>query len=217
MAEVLQTKDISATKKRRTKSKRIIPAIIGGAVLAAGIGGLGRTVFGGSSGGYNGNLIDGLKSFGNLFKGTSDISTAALSVSDTVKGPPGSLAKGGNLLAQGGNVLGTIFDKISGMSSTSWLGISTVADIFSGLFDDSDEILAEQFQDKLKFGYDELKSLEERTAMEVAAADRRNAASSTFMGHTAAPAIAEGVNVEQGYQPRPAASYGEFHPKGLLS
>lgn len=216
MAEVLQTKDISATKKRRTKSKRIIPAIIGGAVLAAGLGGLGRTVFGGSSGGSNGNLIDGLTRW---LKGTSDISKTALSASEiATAGTAGSLSRtGGNLLAQGGNVLGTIFDKISGMSSTSWLGISTVADIFSGLFDDSDEILAEQFQDKLKFGYDELKSLEERTAMEVAAADRRNAASSTFMGHTAAPAIAEGVNVEQGYQPRPAASYGEFHPKGLLS
>lgn len=209
MAEVLQTKDISATKKRRTKSKRIIPAIIGGAVMAAGIGGLGRTFFGGSSGGSIGNFLDGLNIFKKTSSGVSSISTGALARS--------AVGESVGALAQDGNVLGTIFDKISGMSSTSWLGISTVADIFSGLFDDSDEILAEQFQDKLEFGYKELESLEERTAMEVAAADRRNAASSTFMGHTAVPAIAEGVNVEQGYQPRPAASYGEFHPKGLLS
>ncbi len=177
--------------------------------MAAGIGGLGRTFFGGSSGGSIGNFLDGLNIFKKTSSGVSSISTGALARS--------AVGESVGALAQDGNVLGTIFDKISGMSSTSWLGISTVADIFSGLFDDSDEILAEQFQDKLKFGYDELESLEERTAMEVAAADRRNAASSTFMGHTAVPAIAEGVNVEQGYQPRPAASYGEFHPTGLPS
>ena len=132
MAEVLQTKDISATKKRRTKSKRIIPAIIGGAVLAAGIGGLGRTFFGGSSGGSNGNFLDGLNIFKKTSSGVSSISTGALARS--------AVGESVGALAQDGNVLGTIFDKISGMSSTSWLGISTVADIFSGLFDDSDEI-----------------------------------------------------------------------------
>ncbi len=177
--------------------------------MAAGIGGLGRTIFGGSSGGSNGNFFDGLNFLKRTSSGVSSISTGELA-SSAVGESVGALAKGGN-------ALGTIFDKISNMTAGNWLGVEAIARITQAFFDDSEKILAEQFQDKLQFGYDELESLEERTAMQVAGADRRNAASSTFMGHTAVPAIAEGVNVEQGYQPRPAASYGEFHPTGLPS
>jgi hypothetical protein len=113
-----------------------------------------------------------------------------------------------------------MFDKVSGMSGTQMIGLGSIlnvgGNVLSSLLSDEDEILAQAHQDDLDYKYAKLDQDKEIADALIHQAQRETGVASTFMGHTNPIAAVEGLNIEQGYTPKPAASFPEFHPTGGL-
>lgn len=222
------TSRLSVTKKKKSKSRYIIPAVIGTAALLSGFGG-----FGASSGK---SLFSSLGNFLGITKPASDVAKSAAQTftsrvpipvdSSTGQQLMGTLSSGsgastvGSILSGGGNFIKGMFDKVSGMSGTQMMGLGSIlnvgGNVLGSLLSDEDEILAQAYQDDLDYKYAKLDQDKEIADALIHQAQRETGVASTFMGHTNPIAAVEGLNIEQGYTPKPAASFPEFHPTGGL-
>lgn len=221
------TSRLSVTKKKKSKSRYIIPAVIGTAALLSGFGG-----FGASSGK---SLFSSLGNFLGFTKtAASDVAKSAaktftgdagkLIMPNKALDPISSSLSGettvGSILSGGGSFIKGMFDKVSGMSGTQMMGLGSILQVGGGILDsflsDEDEILAQAYQDDLDYKYAKLDQDKEIADALIHQAQRETGVASTFMGHTNPIAAVEGLNIEQGYTPKPAASFPEFHPTGGL-
>tara|TARA_R100000458_G_C8249119_1_gene226419 strand:+ start:263 stop:1000 length:738 start_codon:yes stop_codon:yes gene_type:complete len=218
---------ISVTKKKKRKSNWIIPAAIGTAALFAGWGGLGSST--------GGSIMDSIKGFFGFGKKAADTVSTISSASKlpgmlgsrmVAAGPTVTSAMGGapsflsSLGSDGGNLISNVFKSIGGMSGEKMMGwgslLSTVGSFASNLFDKSDEIAAEQFQDVMDYRYKALEQEKEIADAVLHQKQRELGVDSTFMGHTSPIATVEGLNVEEGYQPKKPATFADIHPTGGL-
>lgn len=223
------TSRLSVTKKKKSKSRYIIPAVIGTAALLSGFGG-----FGASSGG---SFFSSIGKFFGLGQKTAD-TVSTISSASKIPGMLGSrisdsgptitsgmagqsaFSSVGSILSGGGSFIKGMFDKVSGMSGTQMMGLGSIlnvgGNVLSSLLSDEDEILAQAYQDDLDYKYAKLDQDKEIADALIHQAQRETGVASTFMGHTNPIAAVEGLNIEQGYTPKPAASFPEFHPTGGL-
>ena len=194
---------LAVTPKKKSRMKKIVPAIVATAALAAGVG-----AFGGTSSAGGGGFLKGLKSlFG--FGGKSAAGTIATSAMDSVKGPPSWLTG----TASKSFSLGSIFDgvskaaswtfgKIKGMDAMDLYIGGKALEVAGNLLSDDEDFSQQNFEAQLEFDYEELRIKEEIAMAEIAAKNRANALSGTYMGFTSPTvANAEGVTTEQGYTP----------------
>ena len=222
------TSRLSVTKKKKSKSRYIIPAAIGTAALLAGFGGFGSAT--------GGNIFSSIGKFFGFGKPAA--STVAKSAAQTFTGDVGKLimpsealdpispAMGGSqsflstLGDKGGSLISNVFKSIGSMSGEKMMGwgsiLSTVGSFAGSLFDDSDEISAQKHEDLMEYRYKALEQDKEIADAMLHQAQRELGVKSTFMGHTSPIAAVEGLNVEEGYQPKPPKTYPEFHPTGGL-
>jgi hypothetical protein len=213
------TSRLSVTKKKKSKSRYIIPAVIGTAALLSGFGG-----FGASSGG---SFFSSIGKFFGLGQKTADtvgmlgsrISDSGPTITSGMAGQS-AFSSVGSILSGGGSFIEGMFDKVSGMSGTQMIGLGSIlnvgGNVLSSLLSDEDEILAQAHQDDLDYKYAKLDQDKEIADALIHQAQRETGVASTFMGHTNPIAAVEGLNIEQGYTPKPAASFPEFHPTGGL-
>jgi len=215
------TSRLSVTKKKKSKSRYIIPAVIGTAALLSGFGG-----FGASSGG---SFFSSIGKFFGLGQKTAAATAPTLQTVGSLIGGAGghrevgqfaSSSSVGSILSGGGSFIKGMFDKVSGMSGTQMMGLGSIlnvgGNVLSSLLSDEDEILAQAYQDDLDYKYAKLDQDKEIADALIHQAQRETGVASTFMGHTNPIAAVEGLNIEQGYTPKPAASFPEFHPTGGL-
>lgn len=229
------TSRLAATKKKKSKSRWIIPAVIAGAALFSGIGGMSSAT--GSTG-----FFSSLKSIGSGigkffgFGGGAGASSASKMVS-VPHGGAGLMSTGGTALktvpaletASNSGWFSKIFSSIGNMSGSQMIGLGSIlsagGSTLSALFDDSDEVAAElleeekrQFDERMKYNYAALEAQSAAAEADLQMKNRVAAQSGTFMGHAnPATASAEGVpSLSKGFTPKPAASFPEFHPTGGL-
>ena len=192
---------LAVTPKKKSKMKKIIPAVIAGAALFAGVGALG-----GSGAGGGGGFLKGLKSlfgFGGKAAATSvplgvSLHGGAQGIASTTKesGILGTLFEGIT------KVGGGIYDKVKGMSATDIYLAGQGLNIVSGLLSDEEDFSQQNFEAELEFYYDKLAAEQEIAMAELATKNRANALAGTYMGFTSPTvANAEGVTTEQGYTP----------------
>jgi len=214
------TSRLSVTKKKKSKSRYIIPAAIGTAALLAGFGG-----FGSATGGNIFSSIGKFFGFGKKVVPTTPISMGSsisktLSAGQTLTSAVDTPSFLSTLGDKGGSLISNVFKSIGSMSGEKMMGwgsiLSTVGSFAGSLFDESDEIAAEQFQDIMDYRYAKLEQDKEIADARLHQAQRELGVASTFMGHTSPIATVEGLNVEAGYQPKPPKTYPDIHPTGGL-
>ena len=229
------TSRLSVTKKKKSKSRWIIPAIIGGAALFAGIGGM--SAASGSSG-----FLSSLKNIGsNVGSGIGKIfglggnKAGAAAISGMVAGPhdgSGIMSTGGSAL-KATNALSTasdsgwfskMFSSIGNMSGSQMIGLGSIlsagGSTLSALFSDDSDLLAEeqrQFDERMEYNYAALDAEMAIADATINLKNRQNALAGTFMGYTNPVVDVEGIASTEGYTPSKAASIPEIHPTGLLS
>jgi len=193
---------LAVTPKKKSRMKKIVPAIVATAALAAGVG-----AFGGTSSAGGGGFLKGLKSlFG--FGGKSAANTIATYMGDAYKTSPSVPGVGSDSFS-----LGSIFDgvskaaswtfgKIKGMDAMDLYIGGKALEVAGNLLSDDEDFSQQNFEAQLEFDYEELRIKEEIAMAEIAAKNRANALSGTYMGFTSPTvANAEGVTTEQGYTP----------------
>ena len=224
------TSRLSVTKKKKSKSRWIIPAIIGGAALFSGIGGM--SAVSGSSGFFSSlkNIASGAGKFLGLGSGAG-----ASSASKMVSVPHG----GAGLMSTGGTALKTadalstasdsgwfskIFSSIGNMSGSQMIGLGSAlsagGQTMAALFSDDSDLLAEeqrQFDERMEYNYAALDAEMAIADATINLKNRQNALAGTFMGYTNPVVDVEGIASTEGYTPSKAASIPEIHPTGLLS
>lgn len=228
----LTTEGLAATKKKKSKSKGIFKA-----VTVAALGAVGLSALGGWGGGTGMTFFSGLKSgvgkisggFGSLLENTT--SQNALSSTGITGGVSGlssvKTAASTKLLADAGSdsesgVLGNIFNKITDMTSGEAFTYGAILDaIGQATNTDTADALAfatSQHEDVMDYKYAALETEAALAEADLAMKNRVAAQEGMFMGHAnPATASAEGVpSLGQGFTPKPAASFPEFHPTGGL-
>ncbi len=225
------TSRLSVTKKKKSKSRWIVPAIIGGAALFAGIGGMGAS----SGQGFMSSILGAGKkaagslgsSIGSFFSGGSS-SEALTAINPSIS--RGALGTATNALktTQESGIFGTLFDKLGDLSGSQLIGLGQIAGVagstLGALFDDSAEIAAESAADLLaeeQRQFDLMLAAEYDIAgAKIDQAIREGALAGTYMGFTN-PIFGEldGVNTTEGYTPSKPASIAGIHPVsgGLIS
>ena len=226
------TSRLSVTKKKKSKSRWIVPAIIGGAALFAGIGGMGASSgqswmssFLGAGKKAAGSLGS---SIGSFFSGGSSSEALTKAINPSIS--RSALGTATNTLknAQESGIFGTLFDKLGSLSGSQLIGLGQIAGVagstLGALFDDSAEIAAESAADLLaeeQRQFDLMLAAEYDIAgAKIDQAIREGALAGTFMGATN-PIFGEleGVNTTEGYTPSKPASIAGIHPVsgGLIS
>jgi hypothetical protein len=208
------TSRLSVTKKKKSKSRWIVPAIIGGAALFAGIGGMGAS----SGQGFLSSLFGAGKkaagtvgsSIGKFFTGGSSLAGASSALSSTT---------------QESGIFGTLFDKLGSLSGSQLIGLGQIASVagstLGALFEEDNGIDPERLFEEEKRQFDLLLAAEYDIAgAKIDQAIREGALAGTYMGHTNPIFGAlEGVNTTEGYTPSKPASIPGIHPVsgGLIS
>jgi hypothetical protein len=195
---------LAVTPKKKSRMKKIVPAIVATAALAAGVG-----AFGGTSASGGGGFFKSLKSlFGFGGKSAADVSTSATYMGDAYKTSPSVASVGSDSFS-----LGSIFDgvskaaswtfgKIKGMDAMDLYIGGKALEVAGNLLSDDEDFSQQNFEAQLEFDYEELRIKQEIAMAELAAKNRANALSGTYMGFTSPTvANAEGVTTEQGYTP----------------
>ena len=229
------TSRLSVTKKKKSKSRWIIPAIIGGAALFSGIGGM--SAASGSSGFFSSfkNILSGTGKFLGLGSGASASEAIKIGPSGNMTIIPGSGMSAAGLksvpslsTASDSGWFSKIFSSIGNMSGSQMIGLGSIlsagGSTLSALFDDSDEMAAEllaeeqrQFDERMEYNYAALESQAAMHESTINLKNRQNALAGTFMGYTNPVVDVEGISSTKGYTPSKAASIPEIHPTGLLS
>ena len=189
------TSVLAATTKKKSKSKKLWTAI---GIGALAIGGL--SVYGGWGSGNGAGFLGSLKKgWGDLFSSSSAYSDKLPSATKTVAAPistalsasgkGSTISNLGSLVATAGTGVKGLFSNItSGQAMLGGYAVQALA---------AEVGIAEARQ---------------------AGSNRRDAVSSTYMGHTS-PIMGnvEGVSdVTPGYTPKKPKNYSEFHPVGGL-
>lgn len=222
------TSRLSVTKKKKSKSRWIVPAIIGGAALFAGIGGMGAS----SGQGFMSSLFSAGKkaagtvgsSIGSLFSGGSS-SEALTAINPSIS--RGALGTATNALktTQESGIFGTLFDKLGSLSGSQLIGLGQIAGVagstLGALFEEDNSIDPERLFEEEKRQFDLMLAAEYDIAgAKIDQAIREGALAGTFMGATN-PIFGEleGVNTTEGYTPSKPASIAGIHPVsgGLIS
>tara|TARA_B100000902_G_scaffold79716_1_gene84390 strand:- start:394 stop:1128 length:735 start_codon:yes stop_codon:yes gene_type:complete len=222
------TSRLSVTKKKKSKSRWIVPAIIGGAALFAGIGGMGAS----SGQGFMSSLFSAGKktagslgsSIGSFFSGGSS-SEALTSINPSIS--KGALGTATNALktTQESGIFGTLFDKLGSLSGSQLIGLGQIAGVagstLGALFEEDNSIDPERLFEEEKRQFDLMLAAEYDIAgAKIDQAIREGALAGTYMGHTNPIFGAlEGVNTTEGYTPSKPASIAGIHPVsgGLIS
>jgi len=198
---------LAVTPKKKSKMKKIIPAVIAGAALAAGVGAFGGTTAAAGGGSIFSKLGAGLKSLFGI--GSKAAAADAISLGTSLHGGAQGIAS----TAKESGILGTLFegitkagsgiyDKFKGMSATDIYLAGQSLNIVSGLLSDEEDFSQQNFESQLQFEYDKLAAQQEIAMAELAAKNRANALAGTYMGFTSPTvANAEGVTTEKGYTP----------------
>jgi hypothetical protein len=228
------TSRLSVTKKKKSKSRWIVPAIIGGAALFAGIGGMGAS----SGQGFLSSLFGAGKkaagtvgsSIGKFFTGGSSLAGASSALSSKVISPSidrGALGTATNSLktTQESGIFGTLFDKLGSLSGSQLIGLGQIASVagstLGALFEEDNGIDPERLFEEEKRQFDLMLAAEYDIAgAKIDQAIREGALAGTYMGHTNPIFGAlEGVNTTEGYTPSKPASIPGIHPVsgGLIS
>ena len=222
------TSRLSVTKKKKSKSRWIVPAIIGGAALFAGIGGMGAS----SGQGFMSSLLGAGKkaagtvgsSIGKFFTGGSS-SEALTAINPSIS--RGALGTATNALktTQESGIFGTLFDKLGSLSGSQLIGLGQIAGVagstLGALFEEDNSIDPERLFEEEKRQFDLMLAAEYDIAgAKIDQAIREGALAGTFMGATN-PIFGEleGVNTTEGYTPSKPASIAGIHPVsgGLIS
>ncbi len=222
------TSRLSVTKKKKSKSRWIVPAIIGGAALFAGIGGMGAS----SGQGFMSSLLGAGKnaatnigsSISKFFSGGSS-SEALTAINPSIS--RGALGTATNALktTQESGIFGTLFDKLGSLSGSQLIGLGQIAGVagstLGALFEEDNSIDPERLFEEEKRQFDLMLAAEYDIAgAKIDQAIREGALAGTFMGHTN-PIFGnlEGVNTTEGYTPSKPASIAGIHPVsgGLIS
>jgi hypothetical protein len=224
------TSRLSVTKKKKSKSRWIVPAIIGGAALFAGIGGMGAS----SGQGFMSSLFSAGKkaagslgsSIGSFFSGGSS-SEALTAINPSIS--RGALGTATNALktTQESGIFGTLFDKLGSLSGSQLIGLGQIAGVagstLGALFEEDNSIDPERLFEEEKRQFDLMLAAEYDIAgAKIDQAIREGALAGTYMGATN-PIFGnlEGVksNTTPGYIPSKPASIAGIHPVsgGLIS
>lgn len=225
------TSRLSVTKKKKSKSRWIVPAIIGGAALFAGIGGMGAS----SGQGFLSSIFGAGKkaagtvgsSIGKFFTGGSSSSAALTAINPSIS--RGALGTATNALktTQESGIFGTLFDKLGSLSGSQLIGLGQIAGVagstLGALFEEDNSIDPERLFEEEKRQFDLMLAAEYDIAgAKIDQAIREGALAGTFMGATN-PIFGnlEGVksNTTPGYIPSKPASIAGIHPVsgGLIS
>ena len=219
------TSPIAATTKKKSKSKGIFKAVTVAALGAAGLSALGGW---GSGTTFMSGLTNGwgkaTESIGSLFgvKEAASVSTKAGDIGKLIEPTKklASTANTGSLLGSAGTGLKGIFDYVTNMSSGSAFAIGS---ILKAIGEATNTEAADQLafstakhEDQMDYNYAALEQEKEIADALIHQAQRETGVASTFMGHTNPIAAVEGLNIEEGYQPKPPKNYPDFHPTGGL-
>ncbi len=223
------TSRLSVTKKKKSKSRWIVPAIIGGAALFAGIGGMGASSgqswmssFLGAGKKAAGSLGS---SIGSFFSGGSSSEALTKAINPSIS--RSALGTATNTLknAQESGIFGTLFDKLGSLSGSQLIGLGQIAGVagstLGALFEEDNSIDPERRFEEDKRQFDLTLAAEYDIAgAKIDQAIREGALAGTFMGATN-PIFGEleGVNTTEGYTPSKPASIAGIHPVsgGLIS
>ncbi len=224
------TSRLSVTKKKKSKSRWIVPAIIGGAALFAGIGGMGAS----SGQGFLSSLLGtGKKAAGTIgssissfFSGGSS-SEALTAINPSIS--RGALGTATNALktTQESGIFGTLFDKLGSLSGSQLIGLGQIAGVagstLGALLEEDNSIDPERLFEEEKRQFDLMLAAEYDIAgAKIDLANREGALAGTFMGFTN-PIFGDTDSVKgsvtPGYTPSKPASIAGIHPVsgGLIS
>tara|TARA_Y100000385_G_scaffold13619_1_gene13914 strand:- start:33414 stop:34154 length:741 start_codon:yes stop_codon:yes gene_type:complete len=224
------TSRLSVTKKKKSKSRWIVPAIIGGAALFAGIGGMGAS----SGQGFLSSLLGtGKKAAGTIgssissfFSGGSS-SEALTAINPSIS--KGALGTATNALktTQESGIFGTLFDKLGSLSGSQLIGLGQIAGVagstLGALLEEDNSIDPERLFEEEKRQFDLMLAAEYDIAgAKIDLANREGALAGTFMGFTN-PIFGDTDSVKgsvtPGYTPSKPASIAGIHPVsgGLIS
>ena len=235
------TSRLSVTKKKKSKSRWIVPAIIGGAALFAGIGGMGAS----SGQGFLSSLLGAGKkaagtvgsSIGKFFTGGSSSSAAVTAINPLVDRGALGTATDALKTTQESGIFSTLFDKLGDLSGSQLIGLGQIASVagstLGALFDDSAEVAAEsaadllaeeqrQFDELQEYRYAALEAELDIAGAKIDLGNREGALAGTYMGFTN-PIFGnlDGIksNTTPGYTPSKPASIAGIHPVsgGLIS
>lgn len=225
------TSRLSVTKKKKSKSRWIVPAIIGGAALFAGIGGMGAS----SGQGFMSSLLGAGKnaatnigsSISKFFSGGSSLAESPYITLGEAGRTAQTAASATSTLktAQESGIFGTLFDKLGSLSGSQLIGLGQIAGVagstLGALFEEDNSIDPERLFEEEKRQFDLMLAAEYDIAgAKIDQAIREGALAGTFMGHTN-PIFGnlEGVNTTEGYTPSKPASIAGIHPVsgGLIS
>lgn len=211
---------LAVTPKKKSKMKKIVPAIVATAALAAGVGAFGGTSAAGG-GSFFSKFVNGVKSF---FGGSkAAVGTIATSAMDAAYKTPSSVPGVGSDSFSLGSLFDTVskgaswtFGKIKGMDAMDLYIGGKALEVAGNLLSDDEDFTQQNFEAQLAFDYDELAVRQEIAMAEIAAKNRQTAGAGTFAGFTSPVVMAEGVTTEKGYTPprMPAPPTGTG---GLLS
>jgi len=224
------TSRLSVTKKKKSKSRWIVPAIIGGAALFAGIGGMGAS----SGQSWMSSFLNAGKKVsgsigskvGSLFSSGSS-SEASLAINPSIsKGALSTATKTLNESQESG-IFGTLFDKLGSLSGSQLIGLGQIASVSGSmlqtLLEEDNSIDPERvFQEGVRQFDETLAAEYDIAGAKIDQEIREGALAGTYMGATN-PIFGnlEGVksNTTPGYIPSKPASIAGIHPVsgGLIS
>ena len=224
------TSRLSVTKKKKSKSGWIVPAIIGGAALFAGIGGMGASSgqswmssFLGAGKKAAGSLGS---SIGSFFSGGSS-SEALTATNPSIS--RGALSTATQTLndSQESGIFGKLFEKLGSLSGSQLIGLGQIASVsgsmLQALFEEDNSIDPERRFEEDKRQFDLTLAAEYDIAgAKIDLANREGALAGTFMGSTN-PIFGDTDSVKgsvtPGYTPSKPASIAGIHPVsgGLIS
>jgi len=224
------TSRLSVTKKKKSKSRWIVPAIIGGAALFAGIGGMGAS----SGQGFLSSLLGAGRntassigsSISSFFSGGSS-SEALKAINPSIS--RGALGTATNALktTEESGIFGTLFDKLGSLSGSQLIGLGQIASVtgstLGALLEEDNSIDPERLFEEEKRQFDLMLAAEYDIAgAKIDLANREGALAGTFMGFTN-PIFGNTDSVKgsvtPGYTPSKPASIPGIHPVsgGLIS
>ncbi len=225
------TSRLSVTKKKKSKSRWIVPAIIGGAALFAGIGGMGAS----SGQSWMSSFLNAGKNIGTKISGSigSKVGSLFSSGSSSTLDVPVHIAKNVGLAtnsagqAAESGIFGTLFDKLGSLSGSQLIGLGQIASVSGSmlqtLLEEDNSIDPERvFQEGVRQFDETLAAEYDIAGAKIDQAIREGALAGTFMGATN-PIFGnlEGVkgNTTPGYIPSKPASIAGIHPVsgGLIS
>lgn len=225
------TSRLSVTKKKKSKSRWIVPAIIGGAALFAGIGGMGAS----SGQSWMSSFLNAGKNIGTKVAGSigSKVGSLFSSGSSSTLDVPvhiaqnvsAGLATNSAGQAAESGIFGTLFDKLGSLSGSQLIGLGQIASVSGSmlqtLLEEDNSIDPERaFQEGVRQFDETLAAEYDIAGAKIDQKIREGALAGTYMGATN-PIFGEleGVNTTPGYIPSKPASIAGIHPVsgGLIS